>query len=98
MMDIDPVEIARQLTLIEYGLYKKIMPQECLGQAWTKAATRNEKAPHIMAMISRFNHVSRWVATEIVKVENIKRRAEVLTHVINIAVVSSTFPFFPFSC
>lgn len=30
--DIDPLEIARQLTLIEYSLYKAIKPWECLGQ------------------------------------------------------------------
>jgi len=87
LLDIDPTEIARQLTLIEFGLYRSIMPQECLGQAWTKTATRHEKAPNIMAMIARFNQVSRWIATEIVKETNIRRRGDLLNHVINIAAV-----------
>eukprot|EP01087_Luapelamoeba_hula_P024732 TRINITY_DN951_c0_g1_i2.p1 TRINITY_DN951_c0_g1~~TRINITY_DN951_c0_g1_i2.p1 ORF type:complete len:1420 (+),score=271.34 TRINITY_DN951_c0_g1_i2:114-4373(+) len=85
LLDLDPTEVARQLTLIEHSLYKSIMPRECLGQAWTKA-TRNERAPHIMAMISRFNAVSRFFATEIVKETNIRRRADMLNHIIMIAV------------
>jgi hypothetical protein len=35
-------QIARQLTLIEWDLWKKIMPWECLNQAWAKAG-RDEK-------------------------------------------------------
>jgi len=85
LLDLDPTEVARQLTIVEYGLYRSIMPQECLGQAWTKTATRTEKAPNIMAMIARFNQVSRWVATELVKEQNIKRRGDLLSHIISIA-------------
>jgi len=85
LMELDPVEVARQLTLVEYGLYRKIMPQECLGQAWTKTATRTEKAPNIMAMIARFNHVSRWMATEIIKEPDLKRRGALLNRIIQIA-------------
>src|SRR5690348_1364333 len=84
LLDLDPTEVARQLTLIESGLYRRINPQECLGQAWTKTATRTEKAPNIMAMIARFNQVSRWVATEIVKEPDIRRRANLLSHIISI--------------
>lgn len=93
LLDLDPTEVARQLTLVEYGLYKNIMPQECLGQAWTKTATRTEKAPNIMAMIARFNQVSRWVATEIVKEQNPRRRGDLLSHIISIAAVPP-----PMSC
>lgn len=31
-MEIEPLEIARQLTLIEFNLFKKIIPKECLNQ------------------------------------------------------------------
>lgn len=30
LLDIDPIEIARQLTLMEFSMYKKIRPMECL--------------------------------------------------------------------
>jgi hypothetical protein len=42
------------------------------------------QAPNIMAMIQRFNVVSRWVATEIVQVEDLTARASVLNHFLEI--------------
>ncbi|CAG8778456.1 9385_t:CDS:2, partial [Acaulospora colombiana] len=35
-LDLDPLEIARQLTIIESKLYNKIQPVECLNKAWSK--------------------------------------------------------------
>lgn len=84
LMDIHPEELARQLTLIEYDLYKNIKPWECLNQSWAKK-DKETRAPNILAMIQRFNQVSNWVATEVVKVESVKQRAKVLQHVIEIA-------------
>jgi hypothetical protein len=35
--DLDPLEIARQITLKEFKLLKVICPKECLNQAWVKS-------------------------------------------------------------
>ncbi len=86
-MDVDPVELARQLTLIEYSLYRAIKPQECLGQAWAKKTSRDDKAKNIMTMIQRFNQVSHWVTTEVVKVADMRARAAVLARFIDLASV-----------
>jgi son of sevenless-like protein len=86
-IDFDPVEVARQLTLIESGLYRAIMPFECLGQAWSKK-NRLEAAPAIVAMIKRFNLVSTWVCTEVVKCEKLDKRVKMLKNFIKIAQVS----------
>jgi len=39
LLDLNPLEIARQLTLIDYELCKKIEAKECLGLGWTKKKT-----------------------------------------------------------
>eukprot|EP01112_Ceratiomyxa_fruticulosa_P003017 TRINITY_DN13423_c0_g1_i2.p1 TRINITY_DN13423_c0_g1~~TRINITY_DN13423_c0_g1_i2.p1 ORF type:complete len:698 (+),score=159.41 TRINITY_DN13423_c0_g1_i2:79-2172(+) len=83
-IDFDPTEVARQLTLIEEKIFKSIELKECLGQAWNKA-DKDELAPNIVTMIRRFNLVSTWVATEIVKAEILKDRATILTKFIAIA-------------
>jgi len=33
LLDIDPLELARQLTILESSLYQKIMPIECLTRS-----------------------------------------------------------------
>eukprot|EP01114_Cavostelium_apophysatum_P003195 TRINITY_DN1296_c0_g1_i3.p1 TRINITY_DN1296_c0_g1~~TRINITY_DN1296_c0_g1_i3.p1 ORF type:complete len:979 (+),score=384.94 TRINITY_DN1296_c0_g1_i3:893-3829(+) len=83
-MDFNSEEIARQMTLIEDNLYKSIKPWEFFGQAWTKK-DKETNSPNILAMIQRFNKVSGWVTTEIVKAENLKMRIQVLTKFIEIA-------------
>ena len=36
LMDLNSEEIARQLTMIEWDIWMKIQPWECLGLSWTK--------------------------------------------------------------
>jgi son of sevenless-like protein len=55
-MDIDPLELARQLTIMDGRLFAKITPQECLGKAWPKEY--GSEAPNISAMIDMSNAVS----------------------------------------
>ena len=55
-VDLDPLELARQLTLIESKLYNKIRPVECLGKAWSREEG-GEIAENIKAMIVNSNQV-----------------------------------------
>jgi len=48
LMDISPLEIARQLALIEFDLFKKIQPKECLKN-WEKKQ-RQILAPNLNAV------------------------------------------------
>jgi len=83
LQDIHPEEIARQLTLIEHELFKAIQTQEMMKQRWIKE--KKNRTPNIHKMINRFNEVSLWVASEIVRVEDLKTRAIVLNRFIFIA-------------
>jgi hypothetical protein len=56
-MDFDKKEVARQLCLLEYEYFSKILPTECLNQSWNKSQ-KETKAPNIIAIIRRFNEVS----------------------------------------
>jgi len=85
LFDLKPLEIARQLTLIEFDLYRKIQPKECLNQAWNKT-DREINAPNISAMIRRFNEVSLWIATEVLSYSNnIKMRTKMIELFIKVA-------------
>lgn len=84
-LDIDAIEFARQLTLLDFKVYKDIKPQECLDQNWLKAA-KEELAPNVIQVISNFNFLSDLVATSIVLEEDIKKRVATYERWVEIAV------------
>lgn len=84
-LDIDPLEAARQLCLVEQELYRAIRPRECLNQAWNHKTQKETAAPNVLAMIRRFNRVSSWVTTTVVKKDTVEERSKVLQRMIVIA-------------
>ena len=84
VLDIHPEELARQITLIDSALYRKIKPSEFLHSGWTKS-DKEARSPGILAMINSFNIVSRWVSTQILLQSDLKLRAITLNRVICIA-------------
>eukprot|EP00158_Paraphelidium_tribonemae_P007619 Partr_v1_DN28301_c0_g1_i5_m78717 putative Cell division control protein len=80
LLDVDPMELARQLTLMESHLYLNITPLECLGKAWSDK--ENNRAPNISAMINLTNHITGWVAECILLEKDIKKRCAVMKYFI----------------
>ena len=96
---VEEIEVARQLTLIEFNIFAQInvqnkkkyfllifsKPTEFLNRSWSNPDLRH-KAPHIMEMINRFEDLSNNVVTTILSdVSNKKNRAKVLERWIKIA-------------
>lgn len=87
LSDIDPLEAARQLTLIEFDLFRKINPREFVGLSWMKE-DKETRAPNIIRMVRWSNHVIQWLVTEIVSLkDNLKQRALMMEKIISIAKV-----------
>jgi hypothetical protein len=57
VFDFDPLELARQLTLIQWEVFVAIQPSECLNQSWNKKELHH-RSPHIREMIKFANFVS----------------------------------------
>lgn len=83
-------DIARQLTLIEFEIYSKIQTSEFINQAWAKEKTRH-LAPNIRAAIDRFNLITKWVCTVILKEEKIRSRTKVMSKLIKVAKTLRSF-------
>ena len=73
----DPVEIARQITIISQYLYRNIGCQELVLAGWTKK-DKMEKSPNITKLIIRFNKISKWIMEEILSYDSSKDRAKVI--------------------
>ena len=89
-LDIDPIEFARQLTIIESNLYGKIKPTECLNKTWQKKLAKDEPDPaaNVKALILHSNQLTNWVAQMILTQTDVKRRVVVIKHFVAVADVS----------
>lgn len=81
-LKIHPLEIARQLTLMEFKLFKAIRLREYQQTAWGRDP---ESTPNVQAFIRRFNQVSFWVASEIFSTPDPKNRVLLICRFIELA-------------
>jgi CRP-like cAMP-binding protein len=75
--DIDPLELARQITLIDERLFLAIRPREFLKQAWNKH-DHETRAPNITKFTKNVNRMINWFSTEILKKSAVEERAELI--------------------
>ncbi|KAI9219122.1 ras guanine nucleotide exchange factor domain-containing protein [Blastocladiella britannica] len=87
--EIDPLEIARQLTLIEFSYFTRLIYTEFLNKAWSaeqgSTEEANARAPNLRRMAEMSNSVTGWVAESILAEEDPKKRCALLKHYIQIA-------------
>ncbi len=83
ILDFDPLELARQLTIKEMNIFCSIMPEELLGSEWTKRSGSN--AVNVRAMSTLSTDLSNLVADTILHYDDAKKRATVIKHWIKIA-------------
>jgi son of sevenless-like protein len=89
-LDLDPLEVARQLTIIESKAYNKLEPVEFLRKAWSDKDSSNV-AINVKAMFLMANQISGWVGRSILSEDQMKKRAKLITRFIEIADVSFLF-------
>ncbi|KNE63944.1 hypothetical protein AMAG_19095 [Allomyces macrogynus ATCC 38327] len=79
-----PLQVAQQLCLYDWRLFRNIHPIEYLNQIWVKKDDEDAHTPSLDFFIARFDLESYWVATEITSVKDVKKRAQVLVQFIDI--------------
>ncbi|KAI9355434.1 ras guanine nucleotide exchange factor domain-containing protein [Zopfochytrium polystomum] len=85
LTDIDPLELARQLTLIEVDMFSKLKGREFVDVAWMKQ-DKLVRAPNVLRMSQWSNRVVHWLISEIVSIKDSTRlRAQALERIISMA-------------
>lgn len=80
LLDVDALEMARQLTLMDFKMYSAIKPVECLDKAWSR-----DVAVNIQASIDYCNRVTTWVSDEILSQSEVKKRSAIIKYWVSVA-------------
>ncbi|KAL9098112.1 MAG: hypothetical protein Q9163_006164 [Psora crenata] len=76
ILEFDPLEIARQLTLKESQIFCSILPEELLASEWTKQS--GSMAVNVRAMSRLSTDLANLVADNILQAEDAKKRAIII--------------------
>ncbi|EGG23773.1 Ras guanine nucleotide exchange factor [Cavenderia fasciculata] len=83
--DIDEEEIARQLCLIDFGMYESIKPTEFLIKGWVRPSYRS-KAVNLLSLMKRFNDFTKWISHSLlIEQQNTKGKSKLLGKFLKIA-------------
>ncbi|TPX51384.1 hypothetical protein SeMB42_g00460 [Synchytrium endobioticum] len=81
--DLDPLELARQLTIIDAKLFYAVEAKELINQEWAKGKV-NSCAIHVRGMSALSNKITGWVAESILLDHDVKKRALTLKYFIKV--------------
>ena len=83
-IDLDPLEVSKQLTLLDHSLYCRLEKKELLKCRWSKP-NKQLHSPNVTLLSHRFNNLSRWVISMIVGMADLQPRVLMLMRFIVIA-------------
>ncbi|KAF7346094.1 hypothetical protein MSAN_01835800 [Mycena sanguinolenta] len=82
LLDIEPLELARQLTINDSRLYQRIRPSDCLQRIWDQGTVNID---NITAFTQTSSKISLWVVESILEKEDWRRRAGIVEQFISVA-------------
>ena len=74
---------AKHLTMIQWRIFRRVKPNEMLFQAWQKH-NKEQIAPNLTELAKRFDRVSFWVATMVVRGSTFKIQAKTIEKFIDV--------------
>ena len=88
LLDVPPLELARQLTLHEHDMFRKWRLAELEASRWDEKdeAVRRGSAPNIVALVEHTDRLTKWVPCTIVMMgADLKQRVKALKFFVELA-------------
>lgn len=85
LLDIEYVELARQLTIREFALYSEISKLACINKVWGKKSGLTESIEPITAFIKASNQLTNFVAYMILRKKDSRKRVQVIRYFVHVA-------------
>lgn len=85
LLDIENLEMARQLTLREFKLYSQITKHSCIAKVWGKKSGLNENIDNITSFIKASNQLTNFVSYMILRKNETKKRAQIIRYFVQVA-------------
>ena len=81
LLDFNPEELARQMTLLEFSIFKQIKPRELIDNNWSKSE-KLANATNVCKLARLGNHIVDWIVSELVLVKDAAFRLKTMEHLI----------------
>ena len=83
LTDIDPEEVARQLTIEEYEQLKRIQGKELCNLTWCNAGMET-LTPRVGYFVVRFSDMYKWVISLVLSEKDIGKRKKIIKHLVKV--------------
>jgi len=74
-------ELADQITLLDYTLFSRIQPRECVHQRW-KDASKKHEAPNIISLVEQFNAFANFIQIQILTETTLRKRSLAMKRIV----------------
>lgn len=86
LLTLHPLEIGRQLTIMQSEIFRAIRPSELVGTVWMKK-DKEKLSPNALRMIRFSNRLTTWYELCLCEAQNFEERVGMFTRIVDILMV-----------